>query len=98
MSKIEGKDTSIEKIIRSGLHIRGFRFRKHVNILPGKPNIVFTKVKVVIFIDGDFWHGFRSSLWQNRLPSYWHAKIKANQERDKRIFRKLRNIGWKVIR
>ena len=58
MSRVKGKDTSIERLVRSELHKRGFRFRKHVKTLPGKPDIVFPKAKVAVFVDGDFWHGY----------------------------------------
>ncbi|MFC1893095.1 very short patch repair endonuclease [Chloroflexota bacterium] len=57
MAKIHGKDTTIEKIVRSNLHKRGYRFRKNVVELPGRPDIVLPKYKVAIFVHGCFWHG-----------------------------------------
>lgn len=98
MSRVKGKDTGIEIIVRSELHRRGFRFRKHVKELPGKPDVVFTKTKVAVFIDGDFWHGYRFPTWKHKVSSYWKTKISKNRERDAKNHRKLREMGWKVIR
>jgi len=98
MSRIKGKDTGIEKLVRSELHKRGLRFRKHVASLPGKPDIVFRKARVAVFIDGDFWHGFRFPAWRNQLPAFWQKKIAETRKRDQSNFRKLRRMGWQVIR
>lgn len=98
MSRVKSKDTSIEKTVRSMLHKRGFRFRKHVKDLPGKPDIVFPKERLAVFIDGDFWHGYRFPLWEHTLNDFWRNKITGNRERDQRNFRKLRRAGWRVIR
>jgi DNA mismatch endonuclease (patch repair protein) len=98
MSRIRTKDTDLEQIVRSALHRRGFRFRKHVAALPGKPDIVFTNSKLVVFIDGDFWHGFRFATWQHRVSRFWQKKINMNRGRDQRNFRRLRGMGWRVIR
>lgn len=98
MSRVKGKDTGLEKTVRTALHKRGYRFKKHVVSLPGKPDIVFTKKKVVVFIDGDFWHGYRLPLWEADLSEFWKRKINGTRERDMKNFRKLRKMGWKVIR
>jgi len=98
MSRIKGKDTKLEVRVRSELHKRGFRFQKHVKILPGKPDIVFNKSKVVVFIDGDFWHGYRFPSWEHKVSNFWKEKIAKNRKRDQNNFRKLRSMGWKVIR
>ncbi|MET0118930.1 MAG: very short patch repair endonuclease [Sedimenticola sp.] len=98
MSRVKGKDTNLEKLVRSELHRRGLRFRKHVKELPGKPDVVFPKAKVAVFIDGDFWHGYRFPLWEEDLTDFWKEKIGKTRERDKKNFRKLRNMGWRVIR
>jgi DNA mismatch endonuclease (patch repair protein) len=95
MSRVKGKDTGIEKQIRSELYRQGYRFRKHV---PGKPDIVFPRQKVAVFIDGDFWHGYRFSTWKNDLSSFWQEKILKTRLRDQRNFKKLHRGGWKVIR
>lgn len=98
MSRIKGKDTGLEVQVRSALHIHGLRFRKHVKDLPGKPDIVFTKARLAVFIDGDFWHGYRFPSWENKVSDFWKKKISQNIERDARHHRKLRKMGWTVIR
>jgi len=98
MSRIPGKDTTIEVILRSALHREGFRFRKHVRGMPGTPDIVFTRARVAVFIDGDFWHGYKFPQWGSSLPEFWQEKIKRNRNRDRRYHAKLRRSGWKVLR
>ena len=98
MSRVKGKDTGLEKAVRSELHKKGYRFRKHVKNMPGKPDIVFVKAKLVVFLDGDFWHGYRFPQWKNTLPAFWKKKIGETRERDQRNFAKLRRMGWQVIR
>jgi len=98
MSRVKNKDTSLEMCIRSKLQKRGLRFKKNVKYLYGKPDIVFHKVKVAVFIDGDFWHGFRFPQWKYKIPEFWQEKISKNRSRDQRNFRKLRKMGWHVIR
>ena len=98
MSRVKGKDTSLERSVRSGLHKRGLRFRKHIKKLPGTPDIVFTRSKVAVFLDGDFWHGYRFPTWEHKLQPFWQDKIRTNRKRDQKNFRKLRKMGWQVIR
>ncbi len=98
MSRIKGKDTGLERRVRSELHKRGFRFRKHVKDLRGKPDVVFTRAKVAVFIDGDFWHGHRFPTWEHKVSDFWKEKISKNRERDKKNHRKLKEMGWTVIR
>lgn len=98
MSQVKGKDTGLETAVRSALHKRGLRFRKHVKELPGKPDIVFITPRVAVFIDGDFWHGYRFPLWEHKVSDFWKRKITKNRERDTRNHRKLRGMGWTVIR
>lgn len=98
MSRVKGKDTSLEKIVRAALHKKGLRFRKHNTKLPGKPDIIFPKVKLVVFLDGDFWHGYRFPQWEHNLPKFWRKKIGETRKRDQRNFSKLRRMGWHVIR
>ena len=98
MSRIKSKDTGPEIRVRSELHKRGFRFRKHLKELPGKPDVVFTKKKVAVFIDGDFWHGYRFPTWEHKVSDFWKAKISKNRERDAKNHRRLREMGWTVIR
>lgn len=98
MSRVKGRDTSLERLVRSELHKRGLRFRKHTGKLPGKPDIVFGKAKVVVFLDGDFWHGYRFPQWEKTLAKFWRKKIGETRRRDQRNFAKLRRMGWRVIR
>ena len=98
MSRIKGKDTGPEILVRSELHRRGLRFRKHLKNVPGKPDVVFTKAKVVVFIDGDFWHGYRFPTWEHTVSEFWKAKIWKNRKRDAENHRRLRGMGWTVIR
>jgi len=98
MSRVTGRDTALEKLVRSQLHKRGFRFNKHVKALPGKPDIVFTRARLAVFIDGDFWHGYRFPAWQDSLSPFWRTKIGATRVRDQRNFAHLRRMGWRVLR
>lgn len=98
MSRIKGKDTGLEVNVRSALHKKGLRFRKHVKGLPGRPDIVFSKLKVVVFIDGDFWHGYRFPSWKQKVSHFWIKKISGNRARDQKNRRKHRSMGWTVIR
>ncbi len=99
MSKIKSKNTKAEILLRKELWRMGIRgYRIHYN-LPGRPDIVFTTVKLAVFIDGDFWHGY---LWKKggKIPEkpYWKGKITSNIARDKRVNIELRKRGWKVTR
>jgi DNA mismatch endonuclease, patch repair protein len=100
MSKIRSTETLPERRLRSALHRKGFRFRKNVNYLPGKPDIVLRKYKTVIFMNGCFWHYHRDCT-RGKIPKtnrkYWRRKLLANIERDQKIHKLLRSNGWKVI-
>lgn len=98
MSRVKGKDTWLERVVRSELHKRGLRFRKHNSKLPGKPDIIFPSAKLVVFLDGDFWHGYRFPQWEHKLSKFWRKKIGETRRRDQRNFAKLRRMGWRVIR
>ena len=98
MSLIRSQDTTPELTIRRLLFSRGMRFRKHDNSLPGCPDLVFVKSKVAVFIEGDYWHGWRFPLWKKKLAPYWQAKIEGNRQRDRRNLRRLRTRGWLPIR
>ena len=99
MSHISGKETKPEIMVRKYLFSEGFRFRKNVKNLPGKPDIVLAKYKTVIFIHGCFWHGH--SCKRGALPNtnavFWETKIEGNVERDKRDIAELEKQGWEVI-
>lgn len=100
MSKITGKETKPEILIRKYLFSQGFRYRKNVKELPGKPDIVLPKYKTVIFIHGYFWHGHKGCD-KATLPSsnikFWKEKISKTCERDKVKEDKLKNAGRKVL-
>ncbi len=98
MSKIRGKNTSIERVVRSELHRLGYRFRIHDRNLPGSPDIVMNPRKIAVFVDGDFWHGKRFAQWKGKLSPFWRDKIQTNILRDQRNFRRLKKQGWRVIR
>ncbi|MCL5743026.1 MAG: very short patch repair endonuclease [Acidobacteria bacterium] len=98
MSRVRGKDTRLETVVRSALHRRGLRFRKHVKELPGCPDIVFPRARIVVFIDGDFWHGYEYEKWKSKLSPFWHKRIGDNIERDSRTCARLLETGWRVIR
>lgn len=76
----------------------GLEFEQHCSDLTGKPDFVFRDVKVAVFVDGDFWHGFRFPLWEHKMTEKWREKISATRTRDRRNFAKLRRLGWKVVR
>jgi DNA mismatch endonuclease (patch repair protein) len=99
MSKIHGTDTKPEIMLRKELFGRGFRYRKNVANLPGKPDIVLPKYRAVIFIHGCFWHqhpGCKESARPKSRQEYWEAKLNRNIERDALNVEKLKNLGWRV--
>jgi DNA mismatch endonuclease (patch repair protein) len=99
MSKISGKETKPEILVRKFLFSHGFRYRKNVKKLPGKPDIVLSKYKSVIFVNGCFWHGHscKAAKLPNTRREFWETKIGNNIERDKNNYTELSNLGWKVI-
>jgi DNA mismatch endonuclease (patch repair protein) len=98
MRAVKGKGTSLEKVVSTALHARGLRYRRCVAGLPGKPDFVFTRARVVVFVDGSYWHGWRFPQWKDSLNEYWQKKIERNRVRDRKNFRKLRRQGWTVVR
>jgi DNA mismatch endonuclease (patch repair protein) len=97
MASIKGKDTKIELILRKALWKEGIRGYRLNMKLPGKPDIVFTKYKLAIFCDGDFWHGNDFSEWKERLNPYWLDKIQKNIERDRKNDIFLSDDDWTVL-
>ncbi len=96
-------DTKHERLLRSELWRAGCRFRKNVKHLPGTPDIVFSRVKLAVFCDGDFWHGRdwearKAKLERGSNPEYWIQKIGRNMERDGEITRLFLDAGWTVVR
>ena len=98
MSRVRNKGTGIEMVVREALASRGHTFRTNAPDLLGKPDIVFDDARLVVFVDGDFWHGYRFPQWQQDLPEFWRVKIAKNRERDRKTHRKLRRAGWRVVR
>ena len=99
MSRIKGSDTKPELILRKKLWSEGLRYRKNVSTLPGKPDIVFSSSKVVVFIDGRFWHGKKLSQERlSRMTHYWQEKIRGNVLRDEKNNEALRKLGFTVLR
>jgi len=102
MSRIKGRDTSIEVRLRKALWAAGIRYRKNYKKLPGTPDIAITKHRIAIFCDGEFWHGkdwesAKSKLRRNR--DYWIDKIEGNMAREGEVEKKLLySMGWIVIR
>jgi len=96
-------DTRHEYLLRHHLWRLGLRYRKNVRNLPGKPDVAFPSARVVVFCDGDFWHGRNWSCLREKLEGgtnadYWKAKIAMNRQHDQRVNEKLRQAGWKVVR
>ena len=100
MQHIRSKDTSIEIKLRKALWHEGIRYRKNYNALPGKPDIVITKYRIAIFCDSSFWHGrnFDKKKPVSTNHQYWDTKIRGNIERDVCVNKKLRAMGWTVLR
>jgi DNA mismatch endonuclease (patch repair protein) len=98
MKAVKLKGGPLESLIQRELRKSGLRFKRNYRRLEGSPDIVFTKKRVAIFIDGDFWHGWRLPAWEHRLSEFWRSKLRANRRRDQRNFRRLRRSGWQVIR
>ncbi|WP_460597685.1 very short patch repair endonuclease [Geomonas sp. Red276] len=99
MSRIRGKNTKIEQVIRRGLFARGLRFRLHDSRLPGKPDLVFPRYRTVLFVNGCFWHGHDCSLFKRPSSNqeFWDAKIQKNRDNDRKKISLLVGTGWKVI-
>lgn len=100
MSRIRGKNTKPELIVRSLLHALGYRFRLHRKDLPGKPDIKLTKFKKVIFVHGCFWHSHQNCP-RAKLPTtnteFWREKLEKNIRRDQENTARLKQQGWDVL-
>ena len=99
MSRIKGKDTKPEMLVRRFLHANGFRYRLHVKDMPGKPDIVLPKYKTMIFVHGCFWHqhpGCKRAQTPKTQPEFWEHKFRNNLARDRRNVTALEQRGWKV--
>jgi DNA mismatch endonuclease (patch repair protein) len=98
MARIKGKDTAPELAVAELLRAAGLRFESQARDLPGRPDFVLRDLRVAVFCDGDFWHGWRFPTWRLKLSEKWEAKIAATRRRDARNHRALRSKGWTVLR
>lgn len=100
MSRIRGKDTKPELVVRSFVHRLGYRFRLHCKDLPGKPDIVLPCHKKIIFVHGCFWHMHTCKKGKSTPATrakFWQDKRTGNKEREKRNIRELKKAGWDVL-
>lgn len=98
MSRVKLKNGPLEKLVQRELRAMGVRYRCNNRSLPGSPDIVLTRNRVAIFVDGNFWHGWRLPTWEHKLSAFWRDKLRANRARDRRNFRRLKRLGWRVCR
>ncbi len=101
MGKIKSENTKPEQKLRKMLWALGLRYRLNVKSLPGKPDIVLRKYGLVIFVDGEFWHGFKWNERKEKIKSnrdFWIPKIERNIQRDNEVNRELEKMGFKVVR
>ncbi len=107
MSAIRSRENKVEAALRSMVHREGFRFRKYSKNLPGKPDFVFPRERVAVFVDGDFWHGRMvreqgPEILFQRIKSatrpYWVEKLQRNIRRDETVTAQLKALDWIVVR
>lgn len=112
MSAIRSKDTKPEIVLRKRLWSKGYRYRKNVKELPGKPDIVISKYKICVFVDSEFFHGkdfesgyhsgkyssLREQMEHSNHPEFWLNKIQKNMQHDREVEAQLKGMGWKVLR
>jgi len=99
MSRIRGRDTKPELILRRGLHALGLRFRLHRKDLPGTPDLVFPRYRTVIQVHGCFWHGHNCAMfkWPATRADFWKGKILGNRKRDQAALLALNEMGWRAL-
>ena len=99
MAAVKSRDTAPELTVRTALHRRGFRYRKNVAGLPGKPDLVFAKYGAVVLVHGCFWHGHDCGMY--RLPGtrteFWREKAESNRRRDREVRETLCETGWRCL-
>ena len=98
MSRIRGRDTSPELLLRKALYSCGLRYRLHVRTPPGRPDIVLQRYRAVLQVHGCFWHGHDCPMFKipATRPEFWKEKIDGNRKRDQRTFRELQQDGWRI--
>ena len=99
MSRIRRRDTKPELLLRKALWARGLRgYRLDTANLPGRPDLTWWRARLVVFVDGAFWHGHSSAFKPGKSGAYWDEKIPRNMERDRQADAALTSTGWRVIR
>jgi DNA mismatch endonuclease (patch repair protein) len=98
MRNVRTRHTDIELRLATALRSAGYRFTLHSRDLPGSPDLVFKEARIAVFVDGDFWHGWRLPAWEAKLSAFWREKLRRNRQRDTATQRKLRQRGWQVLR
>ncbi len=98
MSRIKGTNTGPERKMAAALEALDLVWESHARDLPGRPDFVFREAQVAVFVDGDFWHGWRFPAWRHKLSEKWEQKIEATRLRDRKNHRRLRRMGWIVLR
>jgi DNA mismatch endonuclease, patch repair protein len=98
MARIRGRDTGPELAVAAMLDRLGVTYEVHARDLPGRPDFVVRDLRVVVLVDGDFWHGWRFAHWRHKLSEKWEGKIAGNMRRDARNRRLLRQAGWTIVR
>ena len=100
MRRVQGKNTTPERIVRRAAHSLGYRFRLHGRDLPGTPDLIFPRLRKVIFVHGCFWHrhvGCSRTTTPKTRAAYWQDKFDQNMERDRRNVATLQLFGWEVL-
>ena len=100
MSRIRSTGSKPEEIVRKYLFSKGLRYRKNVNVLPGKPDIVLPKYRTIVFVNGCFWHGHSNCkffVMPKSNTEYWQNKISKRIMKDTEIYDKLTEMGWNVL-
>lgn len=98
MSQVRNKRTGLEMALENALREARIKFRRNDKGLPGSPDFVLAGAKTAVFVDGDFWHGYRFPSWAHSLAPFWKDKIQRNRARDRRSHAALRRMGWRVVR
>jgi DNA mismatch endonuclease (patch repair protein) len=98
MSRISSEGTKPERRMEDALTRIGLPFERQARDLSGRPDIVFRDARVALFVDGNFWHGYRFDAWKADLNDFWRRKISANMALDRRVRRELRVDGWTSVR
>lgn len=99
MSRQRRRDTAPELALRRALHALGLRYRVHLAGLPGRPDVVLTRVRVAVFVDGCFWHRCpEHAVAPKANADWWREKLGRNVERDREVDRRLQQLGWEVVR